>query len=231
MTTPTHRLRSHLVVPFLILGLGACSPSTSDPNSGSTSGTGGVSAERTGGSSGSSAGSGGSNGGASASGGSGSSSSGGSGNSSSGGASGAGSGGSKGSGGSPGASSGGSSGGTPDASSGSGSDMTSAPPPATGGTDWVMCGGIAFKPGISAMEFCAKYESSCGFGGDPKSRYASGADCMTKYGALSDGAMGGKACVAWHLCIAGTPETKNDFCPHAPEASAMSGPCKAAYLY
>jgi hypothetical protein len=220
MTTPTHRFRARLVVPFL-LGLGACSPNTSDPNSGSTSGTGGVSAERTGGSSGSSAGSGGSNG----------SASGGSGNSSSGGAGGAGSGGSKGSGGSPGASSGGASGGTPDASSGGGSDMASAPPPATGTTDWVMCGGVAFKPGISAMDFCAKYESACGFGADPKSRYASLADCMAKYSALSDGAMGGKACVAWYLCIAATPETKDVFCPRAPEASAMSGPCKAAYLY
>jgi hypothetical protein len=68
------------------------------------------------------------------------------------------------------------------------------------------------------------------FGGDPKSRYASFADCMAKYSALSDGPMGGKACVAWHLCIAADPGSKDVFCPHAPEASAMSGPCKAAYL-
>jgi hypothetical protein len=108
--------------------------------------------------------------------------------------------------------------------------MASMMPPASGDTDWVTCGGTSFKPGVSAMAFCAKYESACGFGGDAKSRYGSLADCMTKYSALSDGPMGGKACVAWHLCIAADPGTKDVFCPHAPEASAMSGPCKAAYL-
>jgi hypothetical protein len=108
--------------------------------------------------------------------------------------------------------------------------MASTMPPVSGSTDWNTCGGTSFKVGVSAMDFCSKYMSACGFSGDPKSRYASLADCMTKYSALSDGPMGGKACVAWHLCIAATPDTKDVFCPHAPEASAMSGPCKAAYL-
>jgi hypothetical protein len=234
MTTTTHSPRflfAPLVMPFVLpvaLGLVACSPSSGD--SGSSTGTGGVSVERSGGASGSGGGS-----PASGSGGSASSSGGGSGNPGSGGAAAGsgggapGSGGAKASGGSAGSSSGGSSGGATDASSGGGSDMASTMPPPSGTTDWVTCGGTSFKPGVSAMEFCVKYQSACGFG-DPKTRYASLADCMTKYTALSDGAMGGKACVAWHLCIAATPDTKDVFCPHAPEASAMSGPCKAAYL-
>jgi hypothetical protein len=105
------------------------------------------------------------------------------------------------------------------------------PPPASGDT-WAKCGPESFKPGISAADFCAKYLSACGFmaSGDGKSRYKSLEDCVAKYNALTDGPRGGRACVAYHLCVAGFPDTAEVFCPHAPEASAMTGPCKAAYL-
>jgi hypothetical protein len=53
---------------------------------------------------------------------------------------------------------------------------------------------------------------------------------MSKYMGLSDGPLGGKACVAYHLCVASDPPNASTFCPHAPDASAMSGPCKPNYL-
>ena len=66
-------------------------------------------------------------------------------------------------------------------------------------------------------------------GGAGASRYKSLADCMMKYSALSDGPMGGKACVAYHLCLASFPEMST-YCHNAPAASANSGPCKTSYL-
>ncbi len=68
--------------------------------------------------------------------------------------------------------------------------------PATGagGDPWASCQGVTFKPGISAQDYCTKFMSACGFGG--ADRFASMADCMTKYAGLSDGPTGGKACVA-----------------------------------
>jgi hypothetical protein len=103
---------------------------------------------------------------------------------------------------------------------------------APGGDTWAKCGPESFKPGISAADFCAKYMSACKFdpAGDGKERYKSVDDCVAKYNMLSDGPRGGKACVAYHLCVAASPDTAETFCPHAPEASAMTGPCKAAYL-
>jgi hypothetical protein len=41
--------------------------------------------------------------------------------------------------------------------------------------------------------------------------------------------MGGKACVAYHLCVASFPDMAT-YCHNAPAASAMSGPCKTSYL-
>ena len=97
-----------------------------------------------------------------------------------------------------------------------------------GGDPWASCAGNSFKPGISAMVFCTKYMSACSFGaGD---RYASMADCMTKYSALTDGDKGGKACAAWYLCVAATPDQATTHCPTAPNASKGTGPCKPAYL-
>lgn len=225
-TTPTTPFSRSVLL--LALGLAACTPSPGD-SSPSTPGTGGVNAARTGGSTGS--------GGGTAGGGNGSSTSGGSGGSvsGSGGTTSAGSGGSTStaSGGSGSAASGGAGGSKSDAAPGGTSDAGGAEiPPATGGmTTWDSCGGLSFKPGVSAVDFCMKYESACMFGGAAgKTRYASMADCIAKYSALSDGPLGGKACVAWHLCIAATPSTADTYCPHAPEASAMTGPCKAAYL-
>ena len=82
-------------------------------------------------------------------------------------------------------------------------------------------------------DFCAKYMSACSFdpsgGSGNNTRYKSLADCMTKYSGLSDGPMGGKACVAYHLCLAAQPDSAS-FCHNPPAASAMSGPCKTQYL-
>ncbi len=106
---------------------------------------------------------------------------------------------------------------------------TAMAPPSGGAVDWSSCGGSSFKPGVSAADFCTKYMSACTFDGKNGLRYASLADCMTKYSGLSDGPMGGRACVAWHLCVA-AQGNEATFCPNAPAASSMSGPCKAAYL-
>jgi hypothetical protein len=232
MTTITPTLRLLPTTLMLALGLVACTPNPGEGTSGS--GTGGVNAERTGGTTGSGGGAAGSasgGGSGTASGGNVGNGAGGTAPGSSGGSAGAGSGGSAGSTGSSGGAGGGKgsggSTGTTDAMS-----AMEAPPASSGGaTDWGTCGGTSFKPGVSAMDFCMKYEQACMFAaGGGKTRYASMADCIAKYSALSDGPLGGKACVAWHLCIAATPSTAETFCPHAPEASAMSGPCKAAYL-
>jgi hypothetical protein len=104
-------------------------------------------------------------------------------------------------------------------------------PPATGGAvDWQDCGAVAFKPNVSAEAFCAKYMSACMFDpGGAKSRYKSAADCMVRYQGLSDGAMGGKACVAWYACVA-AQDSPDTYCPHILGASMMSGPCKPSYL-
>jgi hypothetical protein len=103
-----------------------------------------------------------------------------------------------------------------------------------GAVDWADCGQSSFKEGVSAADFCAEYMVACMFdpagGGSGTERYKSLADCMASYSALSDGPRGGKACVAWQLCIASHPNNAATFCPRAPEASQMSGPCKASYL-
>jgi hypothetical protein len=108
-----------------------------------------------------------------------------------------------------------------------------APPVSSGNVDWTTCGPLSFKPDVGAADFCAQYMKACSFdpagGGAGASRYKSLADCMMKYSALSDGPMGGKACVAYHLCLASFPEMST-YCHNAPAASAMSGPCKTSYL-
>jgi hypothetical protein len=147
------------------------------------------------------------------------------------------------------AGSGGGGGGKADASAGTGGSSSSkdaapismtdgaaaetAPPVSSGNVDWTTCGPLSFKPNVSAADFCAQYQKACSFdpagGGAGASRYKSLADCMMKYAALSDGPMGGKACVAYHLCLASFPEM-TIYCHNAPAASAMSGPCKTSYL-
>jgi hypothetical protein len=107
--------------------------------------------------------------------------------------------------------------------------------PSGGDIDWVNCGQESFKPGVSADEFCAKYMTACTFdptgGASSTDRYRSLSDCVMKYSALTDGARGGKACVAWHVCIAShSAGNAMTFCPNAPRASAMDGPCKPSYL-
>jgi hypothetical protein len=158
-------------------------------------------------------------------------------------------GGSGGAGGSGTAGSGGTGGGKADASAGTGGSSSSkdaapismtdgaaaetAPPVSSGNVDWTTCGPLSFKPNVSAADFCAQYLKACSFdpagGGAGASRYKSLADCMMKYAALSDGPMGGKACVAYHLCLASFPDMTT-YCHNAPAASAMSGPCKTSYL-
>jgi hypothetical protein len=102
--------------------------------------------------------------------------------------------------------------------------------PASGNVDWQTCGAVSFKPGISAEDFCAKYMTACGYdAAGARSRYKNAADCMARYLGLSDGPMGGKACVAWYICIA-AQDSPDTYCPHAAAASMMSGPCKPSYL-
>jgi hypothetical protein len=237
-------MRRRLVLLPLTIGLSLFScinPDAPDPAGGGKggSGTGGaggsVSTERTGGSGGSgpSAGSGGAGSGGSTSG-----------NGGSGGSSSAGSGGSA-------AGNTGGTGDKSDASAGTGgnagpkdgppmsmstSDGSAAAevaPPVSGNADWTTCGPFSFKPDVSAADFCTQYMKACSFdpggGGAGASRYKSLADCMMKYSALSDGPMGGKACVAYHLCLASFPEM-TVYCHNPPAASAMSGPCKTSYL-
>lgn len=112
--------------------------------------------------------------------------------------------------------------------------MTSLDGPPSSGDPWAKCGPESFKPGISAADFCAKYMSVCGFdpagGAGGKSRFKSLDDCVAKYNGLTDTPRGGRACVAYHLCVAISPENTETFCPHAPEAAAMTGPCKMSYL-
>jgi hypothetical protein len=115
-----------------------------------------------------------------------------------------------------------------------GADRPAAPSAGGAAVDWADCGQSSFKEGVSAADFCAEYLAACMFdpagGGSGTERYKSLADCMASYNALSDGPRGGKACVAWQLCIASHPNNAATFCPRAPEASQMSGPCKASYL-
>jgi len=122
--------------------------------------------------------------------------------------------------------------GSADASASTGSDMRAAEaaPAPSGNVDWQVCGAVSFKPDVSPEDFCAKYMSACGF--DPagaRSRFKSVEDCKTRYGGLSDGPKGGKACVAWYICIA-AQDSPDTYCPHAAAASMMSGPCKPSYL-
>jgi hypothetical protein len=65
-------------------------------------------------------------------------------------------------------------------------------------------------PGISPADFCALYGQICKFPGGGI-LHASMADCVAKYGALSDSV---KACRAAHLCY-GTRETPGTHCVHA----------------
>jgi hypothetical protein len=107
--------------------------------------------------------------------------------------------------------------------------------PSSGGDTWAKCGPESFKPGISAADFCARYAIVCKFdpggGGAGMARFKSLDDCTAKYNGLTDTARGGRACVAYHLCVAGADPALTDvFCPHAAEAAMMSGPCKMAYL-
>lgn len=218
------------VVLGLVFSVLGCSPAQEAASSASGGASGGTNADRSGGSGGNAAG------------GAGGRAEGSAGGSSGGGATGAAggsagssptSGGSSGTAASGGSSGGGSSGGasgstTPDAAAGS--DMMGSMTPPAGSVDWATCGGVTFKPNVPAADFCAKYMMACSFGAKAGSnRYASLADCMTKYGGLSEGDKGGKACVAYYLCIAAQADP-DTYCPTPPDASMMNGPCKPAYL-
>jgi hypothetical protein len=123
---------------------------------------------------------------------------------------------------------GGNAGGAADAAASEASPPATTPPASSGGDPWASCGGSSFKPNVSPDDYCAKFMSACKFGG--AGRFASMEDCKAKYSTLSDGPTGGKACVAWHLCVAADPPNAETFCPHGPEAAAMNGPCKPSYL-
>jgi hypothetical protein len=229
-----------LAVSFLMVGLAlaACGGDPAPPDEGDSGGKGAGGVASTGGKSGSggkggtsaNGGSGGSssNGGSPGSGGSASGGSPGSGGSASGGSA---SGGSVGSGGSPG-SGGSASGGSASGGSASGGSPGSGGS-STGGTkvDWGNdCGPSTNIQGVSASAFCTQYAKACGFAG--ADRYASVADCMSKYMALSEGPTCAKACVSGHLCYASDTMDKNaapTYCPHISQASSANGPCKPSY--
>jgi hypothetical protein len=108
----------------------------------------------------------------------------------------------------------------------------SMPPPS--GDVWAVCGAVTFKPGISAEDFCAKYETACSFnpagGADDKQRFKSMADCVTGYNSLDSMPKGGRACVAWAVCTAAHSMTPDQYCIRGPQAVMMNGPCKTQYL-
>src|SRR5256885_357781 len=92
-------------------------------------------------------------------------------------------------------------------------------------------GGSARRDGATATGTDGGGRQSPAAGaGAGTARYRGVGACMRAYTGLSDGPMGGKACVAWQLCIAAHPNNAATFCPRAPEASLMAGPCKPAYL-
>lgn len=87
---------------------------------------------------------------------------------------------------------------------------------------WATCEANMFKPGVSAADFCTQYMTVCGFGA--AMRFASQAECMTRYMSYSTGMMGQRACAAYHLCAAGQPPMSN-VALHCPHPWQMGGPC------
>ena len=64
-------------------------------------------------------------------------------------------------------------------------------------------------PGVSATDFCKKYETVCTYGG--AMRYTNMGDCVSKYDAAAAGV---KSCRAAHLCNAVVAGAATH-CPHA----------------
>jgi hypothetical protein len=207
-----------LAVPMLVLGLalyGGCGSSSSSNTGGSGGSTGGAGGS-TGGSGGSTGGAGGSTGG-------------------SGGSTGGSGGSTGGAGGATGGAGGATDGGATDGSAGDGSagDGSAGDGGMPAAVDWTMCTGGS-KPGVSAMDFCTRYMATCGFdmtgGTATMERYKNMGECISQYTALpTTNPLKGQACVAYHLCVAGTaPDTnKTTHCPHPPQASLATptGPC------
>ena len=73
---------------------------------------------------------------------------------------------------------------------------------------------------VSPTDFCAYYTTTCGDKYASVGYFASAADCVTKYTAYNATQ---KACVAYHLCVAGTPNGAMAHCPHP--AGGTSDPC------
>jgi hypothetical protein len=92
----------------------------------------------------------------------------------------------------------------------------------SGGDLWSKCGPEAYKAGVSAADFCARYISVC------KATVSMDA-CMAMYNGLSDGPQKCRACTAYYACIAGSPEVMAMSCLYVSQGLAKNGPCKPSY--
>jgi hypothetical protein len=92
----------------------------------------------------------------------------------------------------------------------------------TSGDLWAKCGPEAFKPDVSAADFCARYISAC------KASISMDA-CATMYNGLSDGPKRCRACTAYYACLAGTPEVMAMSCLYVMQGLGKNGPCKPSY--
>jgi hypothetical protein len=72
------------------------------------------------------------------------------------------------------------------------------------------------RSGVSPQQFCAREMTVCGFTG-VDGHYTSLADCLSRYGGFITVIQG---CVAYHLCLAGTPGNDIQHCQHTGGASA-----------
>jgi hypothetical protein len=92
----------------------------------------------------------------------------------------------------------------------------------SGGGPWAKCGPEAFKPDVSAADFCARYISVCKVSISPDA-------CATMYNALSDGPRKCRACTAYYACIASAPEVMAMSCLYIMQGLSQTGPCKPSY--
>jgi hypothetical protein len=121
--------------------------------------------------------------------------------------------------------SGGMSGGTTggnDASADASSSTSKDAGATSGGELWAKCGPEAFKPGVSAADFCARYIAVC------KASVSADA-CATMYNSLSDGPQKCRACTAYYACIASSPDVMAMSCLYIMQGLAKGGPCKPSY--
>jgi hypothetical protein len=93
-----------------------------------------------------------------------------------------------------------------------------APDASAGGVVWPTNVNECVEPfsSVSPQQFCAREMTVCGFTG-VDGHYTSLADCLSRYGGFITVIQG---CVAYHLCLAGTPGNDIQHCQHTGGASA-----------